>query len=98
MDVRDLIGQHRHRAREDRDGVELAVAEVNQMAAGRFLAETSEQVDQLRLGDFLECLADAAGEGQAAQAQFFGGRKHAVSMPRWLCEGNPHASTMRYEP
>ena len=74
MDVGELVGQHGHRAGQDADRVHCAVAQVDEVAAEGLLADALHQLDQDRLGDLVECLADPAGEAMSAQAQFFRGR------------------------
>ena len=78
MDVGELVGQDGERAGQHADGVGLAVAQVDQVAAERprRAMRCGSASTTLRLGDLVERLADAAGEAQAAQPQFFGGGQH----------------------
>ena len=82
MDVRELIGHRGERARQNVNGVEPAVAQVNQMAAGGLLADAIGEAGDVGRRNSVKRPADAAGEAQAAQTQFFGGRQH----------GNPSSS------
>ena len=50
MDVGELVGQRGERAGQDVDGVQLAVAQVDQVAADRLLADAAAKRDQLGRG------------------------------------------------
>ena len=62
VNVGQLIGQYRQRTGKHADGIEFAVAQINEVAARGFRGDASHQLHQLGFGNLVKRLADPAGE------------------------------------
>jgi hypothetical protein len=80
MDVGELFGQEGHRHGHDMDYILLTLTKIGQVPVFRFLPDALGHLHQRRVRNVKERLADAAGQAQAAQAQFFGGGQHGIIM------------------
>ncbi len=82
MDVSTLLGHERKRIGEHAHGFGgLALVQINQMSAETFGTYIPDQLGHFRFWDFVERLANAAGQSQTAQARFFGRCQHR--QPSW---------------